>query len=87
MLNNSANITIHGIPEDYQPALDKLQQMTGLALYENYIQIYAGYNENGYDLPILLYQGQLETVQPDKNGGMDSTVIVSKGIFINLNQI
>lgn len=81
LLNSNAHVTILGIPEEWRKSLYKLQQMTGIPLYENYIQIYAGYQENDYDLSTLIYQGQLETVQPDRNGGLDATVIVSKGIF------
>lgn len=81
LLNNSATITFFGVPEEYQITLDKLQQFTGIALYENYIQVYAGYEENGYELSDLIYQGQIETAQPDKNNGLDSFKIISKGIY------
>lgn len=81
LLNCNAHITIFGIDKEWQKGLYKLQQMTGIGLYENYVQIYAGYNSNAQGLSSLIYQGQLESVQPDKNGGLDATVIVSRGIF------
>lgn len=75
--NTTASITVYGIDIDTINAFSRLNPVNGTNLFDNLVNVYAGYTIDSEGFPPLIYSGPVRMAGPDYNNPSRPFTVIS----------